>query len=71
MNHIAGEPLMKKTLTSIELKEIRIAVLESEIQTLRKAVIAAQKDCLVLYASVARLYEEKVKRIESNKELDE
>tara|TARA_R110000782_G_scaffold248498_2_gene335456 strand:+ start:2294 stop:2491 length:198 start_codon:yes stop_codon:yes gene_type:complete len=62
---------VKKTLTSIELKEIRIAVLESEIQTLRKAVIAAQKDCLVLYASVARLYEEKVKRIESNKELDE
>tara|TARA_R110000823_G_C15786619_1_gene485684 strand:- start:644 stop:859 length:216 start_codon:yes stop_codon:yes gene_type:complete len=71
MNHLAGEPLMKKTLTSIELKEIRIAVLESEIQTLRKAVIAAQKDCLVLYASVARLYEEKVKRIESDKELDE
>tara|TARA_R110000822_G_C15170254_1_gene479186 strand:+ start:24 stop:239 length:216 start_codon:yes stop_codon:yes gene_type:complete len=71
MNHLAGEPLMTKTLTSIELKEIRIAVLESEIQTLRKAVIAAQKDCLVLYASVARLYEEKVKRIESDKELDE
>ena len=61
---------VKKTLTSIELKELRIEVLESEIQTLRKVVIASQKDCLVLYASVARLYEEKVKRIEG-KELDE
>ena len=61
---------MKNRLTASELKDVRIEELQSEIQTLRKAFIGAQADCLVLYASVARLYEEKVKRIEG-KELDE
>ena len=55
---------MKNRLTASELKDVRIEELQSEIQTLRKAFIGAQADCLVLYASVARLYEEKVKRIE-------
>ena len=61
---------MKKRLTASELKDVRIEELESEIQTLRKAFIGAQEDCLVLYKTVARLYEEKVNRIEG-KELDE
>ena len=61
---------MKKRLTASELKDVRIEELESEIQTLRKAFIGAQEDCLVLYKTVTRLYEEKVKRIEG-KELDE
>ena len=61
---------MKNRLTASDLKDVRIEELQSEIQTLRKAFIGAQADCLVLYASVARLYEEKVKRIEG-KELDE
>ena len=61
---------MKKRLTASELKDVRIEELESEIQTLRKAFIGAQEDCLELYKTVARLYEEKVNRIEG-KELDE
>ena len=61
---------MKKRLTASELKDVRIEELESEIQTLRKAFIGAQADCLALYKTVAKLYEEKVQRIEA-KELDE
>jgi hypothetical protein len=61
---------MKKRLTASELKDVRIEELESEIQTLRKAFIGSQADCLHLYKAVARLYEEKVQRIEA-KELDE
>ena len=61
---------MKKRLTASELKDVRIEELESEIQTLRKAFIGSQADCLHLYKAVTRLYEEKVKRIEA-KELDE
>ena len=63
-------PDFKKKLTASELKDVRIEELESEIQTLRKAFIGAQADCLELYKTVARLYEEKVNRIEG-KELDE
>lgn len=57
---------VKGKLTDIDLKNLRIDELSREIQTLRKAVIESQKDCLALYKVVARLYEEKVKRLEEN-----
>ena len=65
-----GNPPKKSRLTDLELKDVRIEQLESEIQTLRKAYVDRQADVITLQATVAKLYREKIGNLE-RKELDE
>ena len=65
-----GNPPKKRKLTDLELKDVRIEQLESEIQTLRKAYVDRQADVITLQATVAKLYREKIGNLE-RKELDE
>lgn len=65
-----GNPPKKPKLTDLELKDVRIKELESEIQTLRKAYVDRQADVITLQATVAKLYREKIGNLE-RKELDE
>jgi len=65
-----NNPKKKPKLTDLELKDVRIEQLESEIQTLRKAYVDRQADVITLQATVAKLYREKIGNLE-RKELDE
>lgn len=65
-----NNPPKKPKLTDLELKDVRIEQLESEIQTLRKAYVDRQADVITLQATVAKLYREKIGNLE-RKELDE
>lgn len=65
-----NNPKKKPKLTDLELKDVRIEQLESEIQTLRKAYVDRQADVITLQATVAKLYREKIGKLE-RKELDE
>jgi hypothetical protein len=65
-----SNPPKKPKLTDLQLKDVRIEQLESEIQTLRKAYIEKQADVITLQSALARMYEEKIGRLEQ-KELDE
>ena len=60
---------MKKApkLTDLQLKDVRIQELESEIQTLRKAYIQKQGDLIVQSEAMVRLYQWKVERLEKDR----
>ena len=66
-------PKKKPKLTDLQLKDVRIEQLESEIQTLRKAYIGKQADLIAQSEAMLRLYQWKVDRLENegHKELDE
>ena len=60
-------PKKKPKLTDLQLKDIRIQELESEIQTLRKAYISKQADLIVQSEAMVKLYEWKVERLEKDR----
>jgi len=60
-------PKKKPRLTDLQLKDIRIQELESEIQTLRKAYISKQADLIVQSEAMVKLYEWKVERLEKDR----
>jgi len=67
-------PKKKPKLTDLQLKDLRIEQLESEIQTMRKAYIKKQEDVITLSEALARLYKEKIAWLEKDtkhKELEE
>jgi len=60
-------PKKKPKLTDLQLKDIRIQELESEIQTLRKAYIQKQADLIVQSEAMVKLYQWKVERLEKDR----
>ena len=70
-----NNPKKKPKLTDLQLKDVRIEQLESELQTLRKAYIKKQDDVVALSEAMLRLYQWKVDRLEGEakepKELEE
>ena len=60
-------PKKKPKLTDLQLKDVRIEQLESEIQTLRQAYIQKQADLIVQSEAMVRLYEWKVERLEKDR----
>jgi hypothetical protein len=62
-----NNPKKKPKLTDLELKDIRIKELESEIQTMRKAYIKKQEDLIVQSEAMMRLYQWKVDRLEKDR----
>ena len=62
-----SNPKKKPKLTDLELKDVRIKELESEIQTLRKAYIKKQEDVIVQSEAMLRLYQWKVDRLEKDR----
>lgn len=72
-----NNPKKKPKLTDLQLKDVRIEQLESELQTLRKAYIKKQDDVIALSEAMIRLYQWKVDRLgregeaKESKELEE
>ena len=62
-----NNPKKKPKLTDLELKDLRIKELESEIQTMRKAYIKKQEDLIVQSEAMMRLYQWKVDRMEKDR----
>lgn len=62
-----NNPKKKPKLTDLELKDVRIKELESEIQTMRKAYIKKQEDLIVQSEAMMRLYQWKVDRMEKDR----
>jgi len=62
-----NNPKKKPKLTDLELKDVRIKELESEIQTMRKAYIKKQEDLIVQSEAMMRLYQWKVDRLEKDR----
>ena len=62
-----GNPPKKPKLTDLQLKDVRIQELESEIQTLRKAYIQKQADLITQSEAMVKLYEWKVERLEKDR----
>ena len=62
-----NNPKKKPRLTDLELKDVRIKELESEIQTIRKAYIKKQEDLIVQSEAMMRLYQWKVDRMEKDR----
>lgn len=62
-----NNPKKKPRLTDLELKDVRIKELESEIQTMRKAYIKKQEDLIVQSEAMMRLYQWKVDRMEKDR----
>ena len=60
-------PKKKPKLTDLQLKDVRIQELESEIQTLRKAYIQKQADLITQSEAMVKLYEWKVERLEKDR----
>ncbi len=60
-------PKKKPRLTDLQLKDVRIQELESEIQTLRKAYIQKQADLIIQSEAMVKLYEWKVERLEKDR----
>ena len=60
-------PKKKPKLTDLQLKDIRIEQLESEIQTLRKAYISKQADLIAQSEALVKLYDWKVDRLEKDR----
>ena len=60
-------PKKKPRLTDLQLKDVRIEELESEIQTLRKAYIQKQADLIAQSEAMVKLYEWKVERLEKDR----
>ena len=63
-------PKKKPKLTDLQLKDIRIEQLESEIQTLRKAYIGKQADLIAQGEAMLKLYQWKVDRLEKDRMQD-
>ena len=63
-------PKKKPKLTDLQLKDVRIEQLESEIQTLRKAYISKQADLIAQSEAMLRLYQWKVDRLEKDRMQD-
>ena len=63
-------PKKKPKLTDLQLKDVRIEQLESEIQTLRKAYINKQADLIAQSEAMLRLYQWKVERLEKDRMQD-
>ena len=62
-----NNPKKKPKLTDLELKDVRIKELESEIQMMRKAYIKKQEDIIVQSEAMMRLYQWKVDRMEKDR----
>ena len=62
-----NNPKKKPKLTDLELKDIRIKELESEIQTMRKAYIKKQADLIAQGELMMKLYQWKVDRLEKDR----
>lgn len=62
-----NNPKKKPKLTDLQLKDVRIKELESEIQTMRKAYIKKQEDLIVQSEAMMRLYQWKVDRMEKDR----
>lgn len=62
-----GNPPKKRKLTDLELKDVRIKELESEIQTMRKAYIKKQADLIAQGDLLLKLYQWKVDRMEKDR----
>ena len=62
-----NNPPKKPKLTDLELKDLRIKELESEIQTLRKAYINKQADLIAQSEAMMKLYQWKVDRLEKDR----
>jgi len=60
-------PKKKPRLTDLQLKDVRIQELESEIQTLRKAYISKQADLIAQSEALVKLYDWKVDRLEKDR----
>ena len=60
-------PKKKPRLTDLQLKDVRIQELESEIQTLRKAYISKQADLITQSEAMMKLYQWKVDRLEKDR----
>ena len=60
-------PKKKPKLTDLQLKDVRIQELESEIQTLRKAYISKQADLIAQSEALVKLYDWKVDRLEKDR----
>jgi hypothetical protein len=67
---IMDNPKKKPKLTDLQLKDVRIEQLESEIQTLRKAYINKQADLIAQSEAMLRLYQWKVDRLEKDRMQD-
>jgi hypothetical protein len=67
---IMDNPKKKPKLTDLQLKDVRIEQLESEIQTLRKAYISKQADLIAQSEAMLRLYQWKVDRLEKDRMQD-
>jgi hypothetical protein len=67
---IMDNPKKKPKLTDLQLKDVRIEQLESEIQTLRKAYIGKQADLIAQSEAMLRLYQWKVDRLEKDRMQD-
>ena len=63
-----SNPKKQPKLTDLELKDLRIKELESEIQTMRKAYIKRLEDLRVQGELMLRLYQFKVDTLEGKKE---
>ena len=63
-------PKKKPKLTDLQLKDVRIQELESEIQTLRKAYISKQADLIAQGELMMKLYQWKVDRLEKDRMQD-
>ena len=63
-------PKKKPKLTDLQLKDVRIEQLESEIQTLRKAYINKQADLIAQGELMMKLYQWKVDRLEKDRMQD-
>ena len=63
-------PKKKPKLTDLQLKDVRIEQLESEIQTLRKAYIGKQAALIAQSEAMLRLYQWKVDRLEKDRMQD-
>tara|TARA_R100000231_G_scaffold78824_1_gene60912 strand:- start:788 stop:1039 length:252 start_codon:yes stop_codon:yes gene_type:complete len=60
-------PKKAPRLTDLQLKDVRIQELESEIQTLRQAYIKKQGDLIVQSEAMVKLYQWKVDRLEKDR----
>jgi hypothetical protein len=65
-----NNPKKKPKLTDLQLKDVRIKELESEIQMMRKAYIKKQEDLIVQSEAMMRLYQWKVDRLEKDRMRD-
>lgn len=62
-----SNPPKKPKLTDLQLKDLRIKELESEIQTMRKAYIKKQADLIAQGELMMKLYQWKVDRLEKER----